>query len=88
MLFEIDTVRWNSLAYLGIFGTAIGFSWYYKGIRAIGTARSAIFINLVPIFALLLSWLILDESFKPSVITGGAMVLAGVFLANKPAPNK
>ncbi len=82
LLFEISGISWAALAYLGIFGTALGFTWYYRGINAIGASRAGIFINMVPVFGLLLSWLILAESFKASVITGGLLVLGGVMLAN------
>jgi drug/metabolite transporter (DMT)-like permease len=79
---KISPLAWSSLVYLGLGGTALGFSLYYKGIRKIGASRAGIFINLVPVFALLLSWLILGESIKPSVLAGGCMVLTGVALAN------
>jgi len=85
---EATLSNWISLGYLGICGTAIGFTWYYKGIRVIGTTRAGIFINLVPLFALLLSWLILSETIKISVFAGGALVLFGVFITNKPAHQK
>jgi len=82
LFFNISVRSWSALAYLGIFGTALGFTWYYRGISAIGASRAGIFINMVPVFGLLLSWLILAESFKPSVISGGLLVLGGVMLAN------
>lgn len=82
LLHEISLASWGALAFLGIFGTALGFTWYYRGINTIGASRAGIFINMVPVFGLLLSWLILGETFKPSVITGGLLVLAGVILAN------
>lgn len=82
LLDEISLESWGALAFLGIFGTALGFTWYYRGINTIGASRAGIFINMVPVFGLLLSWLILGETFKPSVITGGLLVLAGVILAN------
>ncbi len=82
LLFEISYKSWAALSYLGIFGTALGFTWYYRGITAIGASRAGIFINMVPVFGVLLSWLILAETFKPSVITGGLLVLGGVMLAN------
>jgi drug/metabolite transporter (DMT)-like permease len=78
----ISVADWLSLCYLGIFGTAIGFSLYYRGIDKIGPTRAGIFINLVPLFALFLSWLILDESIKPMVLVGGALVLCGVSMTN------
>jgi len=73
---------WYSLAYLGIFGTAIGFSLYYRGIKKIGAMRAGIFINLVPLFALLLSWFFLGESIQSIVLAGGGLVLTGVALTN------
>lgn len=82
LLVTINAESWTALAYLGIFGTALGFTWYYRGINAIGTSRAAVFINMVPVFGVLLSWLILSETFKPSVLLGGLLVLAGVKLAN------
>lgn len=74
--------NWFELAYLGIFGTAIGFSLYYRGIRTIGASRSGVFINLVPVFACLIAWLLLDETIKFSVLTGGVLIITGVSLAN------
>lgn len=73
---------WFNLAYLGIFGTALGFSLYYQGIKKIGATRAGVFINLVPLFALLLSWLLLEETIRFSVLAGGLMVLSGVSLTN------
>ena len=78
----ITLADWASLAYLGIGGTAIGFSLYYRGIKKIGASKAGIFINLVPVFSLLLSQMILGESIKPVVLAGGILVLAGVSLTN------
>jgi len=78
----ISLIDWTSLSYLGICGTALGFCLYYQGIKKIGATKAGIFINLVPVFALLLSWLILDEAVKPIVFAGGLLVLTGVSLTN------
>lgn len=85
VLFEltnISRVGWISLSYLGIGGTAMGFSLYYQAIHKIGAARTGIFINLVPVFSVLLSWLLLGEAVKPIVIAGGLLILGGVSLTN------
>jgi len=81
-LAAISALSWLSLAYLGICGTALGFSLYYKGIKKIGASRAGIFINLVPVFSLLLSWFILHETIRPAVLAGGLLVLTGVTLTN------
>ena len=74
---------WLSLAFLGFMGTALAFVWYYEGIRQLGAARTVVFNNLVPVFAVLISWLVLNEPVNPSLIAGGAMALGGVFLVNR-----
>lgn len=81
-LAAISPLSWLSLAYLGLGGTALAFSLYSMAIKKIGAARAGIFINLVPVFSLLLAWLLLHETIKPAVLAGGVLVLAGVSLAN------
>ena len=81
-LFSYNQADWLSLAFLGMFGTAVGFSLYYQAIKKIGASRSSVFINLVPLFSVCLSWLILDELIKPVVLLGGLLLLAGVTLTN------
>ncbi len=78
-------VVWSNLAYLGVAATGLAYTWYYDGIQALGAPRASIFINLVPVFATLLSAVILGESVGLALAVGGAMVLAGVVLANRPA---
>lgn len=81
-LFSYRRADWISLAFLGILGTAVGFTFYYQAIKKIGASRSSVFINLVPLFSVCLSWLILDESVKPVVLLGGLLLLVGVTLTN------
>jgi drug/metabolite transporter (DMT)-like permease len=74
---------WSSILFLGIFGTTLGFTWYNDGVRRIGAARAAAFINLVPVAAVLLGALLLDERLGLPVLAGGAMILLGVWLTNR-----
>ncbi|MCF8056812.1 MAG: DMT family transporter [Desulfocapsa sp.] len=78
----ISLPDWTILLFLGFFATALGFSLYYQAIKKIGASRASVFINLVPLFSIILSWVILGESAKPLVITGGIILLTGVSLTN------
>ncbi len=77
--------EWVSLLFLGVLGTAVGFTLYYLAIRKIGASRASVFINLVPLFSIILSILLLGETLKKSVLIGGAILLFGVYLTNRPA---
>ena len=72
-----------SIAYLGIFGTVIGFVWYYEGVKKIGPARTAVFNNLVPVFGISFGALLLGEPILASMVIGGLLVIAGVSLTNR-----
>lgn len=74
---------WVSLLYLGILGSAVGFSWYYDGLRQLGPARAGVFINLVPVFAILLAAVLLNEIPSPALLVGGLLVILGVILTNR-----
>lgn len=76
---------WLSIVYLGVFGTCLGFIWYYEGIRQIGPSRAGVFINVVPISAVIMSFFLLGETIDASLLAGGALVLAGICLTNRPA---
>lgn len=77
-----STRAWLAIVYLGFFGTALGFVWYYQGIKAIGPTRAGLFINFVPISAVVLAFAILGESITPSLFIGTLLVICGVTLTN------
>ena len=79
---SISFFTWLSLIYLGILGTVVAFNWYYEGIKAIGTAKAAIFINLVPVFAIIFGVLFFQESLTSALLLGGVLVILGVSLVN------
>ncbi len=74
---------WFALAYLGLFGTVLGFVWFYQGVRELGPTRAGLFINLVPVFAILLAWLILSEPVTASLGVGAVLVCGGIYLTNR-----
>jgi len=75
---------WGSVSYLGIFGTVVGFVWFYQGIQRIGPTKAGLFINFVPVSAVLLAFLILGEPITGSLMVGVVLVSCGVYLTNRP----
>jgi drug/metabolite transporter (DMT)-like permease len=81
---RVTAEGWAAMAYLVVFGTVIPFLWFYEGVKKLGAARAAQFINLVPPLAVMQAILILDEPFTPALGTGMALVVAGLYLTNRP----
>jgi drug/metabolite transporter (DMT)-like permease len=75
---------WAAIVFVAILGTALALVLFYDGVRRIGAARTSVFINLVPVFAVALGVLLLGEPLEPSMLTGGALVVGGILLLNRP----
>ena len=76
---------WLCILFLALLGTTLGFTWFNQSVARIGAARASIFINLVPVAAVLSGAWLLDERLGLSVLAGGALVLAGVVLTQRAA---
>ncbi len=79
---------WLSLLYLGVLGSGFSYVWYAQGLLRLGATRAAAFINFVPVSALAFGALLLGEQVGLPVLAGGALVLGGVWLTNRPTPKK
>ncbi|MBF0204639.1 MAG: EamA family transporter [Desulfamplus sp.] len=81
-IFQYNSMEWFSLFYLAFFGTVLGFLWYYEGIKSIGAMKSSVFINFVPVSAIIFSYFILNEPVGKSLLIGAILVISGVFSTN------
>ncbi len=83
-----DPAAWGMTVFVGCLSSALGFLWFYEGVDKLGAMRTSAYINLVPIFGVLLAALVLDEQATMALIAGGALVIAGLVLLNRaPAPS-
>ncbi|VVN36738.1 DMT family transporter [Pseudomonas fluorescens] len=81
---DLGLAQWLSLLYLGVLGSALAYIGYYDGIRKIGATRSGVFIALNPLTAVILGALLLGEQLTAAMYLGGALILTGIYLCNKP----
>ncbi|MDR5860029.1 DMT family transporter [Halomonas eurihalina] len=69
------------IAYAGIPASIITTYLWMLAIRRIGANRASIFINLMPLFSALIAMATLGERLALFHVFGGALVLAGVIMA-------
>lgn len=74
---------WSSMLFLAVFGTAIAYTWFTAAVQQLGAGHASVFINLVPVFAVLQAAVLLDERLGLPVLTGGLLVIAGVWLTTR-----
>ncbi|HZI00553.1 MAG TPA: DMT family transporter [Flavisolibacter sp.] len=81
--------EWNGtvlavFAYLGIGASVMAFLLWNLSIKAIGSARTALFGNLIPVFSTIEAALILEEPFTTATGFSLGIILTGLIIANVP----
>lgn len=76
---------WTALAYSTTFAVVVAYVLWYTSVQRVGGARTAVYSNLTPVVASLVSWLVMKESLTPVQIAGAAVVILGILLARRGA---
>jgi drug/metabolite transporter (DMT)-like permease len=74
---------WIALLYLAILGQAVATTIFFVASGKLGSQRTSSFMFLVPFFALLSAWIVLDEPIQLHIIIGGALSMLAVLFINK-----
>ena len=81
--FELNAATLATFAYVGTLPSVAAYFFFNLGVGAIGPARAAMFIHLMPAFGALLSVAFLGEAFYLYHALGIAGILAGVGLSTR-----
>lgn len=73
---------WFSVIWLGIFGSGLAYLAYFRLLGRWGATRTSLVAYLLPIFGIVLGWLVLDEHVDLTLIVGTGLVIAGVAIVN------
>lgn len=74
---------WIALIYLAVLGQSVATTIFFIASGKLGSQKTSSFMFLVPTFALLSAWVILDEPMLPHIIIGGIVSLTAVYFINK-----
>jgi drug/metabolite transporter (DMT)-like permease len=70
-----------ALIMLSVFASVVAFVLFAGAVREVGVTRTNVFVNLIPVFTAILSWLILDEIITVSKWFGILIVVLGLFIS-------
>jgi drug/metabolite transporter (DMT)-like permease len=80
---RVSWYAWASLFYMAAFSSVIAYLLFYYALAHIPASRLSTFAYLQPVLATLLAVIFLGERPTPSFFSGGALVLAGVYVAER-----
>lgn len=69
---------WMSVIYMAIFPSVGGYLIQQISIKKIGPTKTSLFINLVPVFSMILAFCILGESISIIKIIAGILIICGI----------
>lgn len=76
-------VVWGNLLFLSIVASLIGYWAWNVVLEKLGTIKATNYLYLNPIVALVTSWLVLDERITALALFGTALILVGMYLAQR-----
>ena len=80
-LSEYSTPVWVLVSFIVVIGTMVTFSLLAGSLRHISATRASIVATLEPVFATVVAWAWLGETFGATQLIGGAVVIAGILVA-------
>ena len=72
-----------ALLYTSLIGSALAWGLWFGLVAAGEASRASSYIFLVPVVAVLLGVLLLDETFRAVQVAGSLLVVAGIYLVNR-----
>lgn len=76
--FNVSLEAWGAIVALGIGGTGLGYIAFLWLIETLGSVRASLVTYIVPVVAVILGWVVLDESIGVNTIVGGVLIVGGV----------
>lgn len=78
---QVPAAAWPGLIGIGALSTFVAIQGFYAGAQRVGAAQAALISTAEPVWTIVLAGLLLGERLGPVQLAGGALIIAGVILA-------
>jgi len=79
--FELSVANLAAIGYTAVFASLFAYMAWNYGIKVLGASRVGLSFYLMPVFAAIFSWLLLDETLQGFHWMGAALIFSGLLLA-------
>jgi drug/metabolite transporter (DMT)-like permease len=77
---KVSLEAWSALAYASVLSLVVAYLLWNRSVKAIGGTRTAVYMCLTPLVAVLGAWVLLGERPHPLQGVGAIFIIAGVLL--------
>lgn len=79
LIAQMSAQSWSEMAFIILFSSVIGFFLWNRGVQQIGASQTSIYMNLVPIYTVLIAVFLYRSSITYPQIFGMILVVVGVY---------
>lgn len=76
---ELPPVVWASILFSGVLSMTLANYLWFWGVKKVGSTKTAVYYNLSPVFAIVVSWVLLDEPFGLLKIFGALLIIFSIY---------
>jgi drug/metabolite transporter (DMT)-like permease len=80
---SVSQAGWIALAYSGVLGSAVAYLCFYASLRVLTASQVTAFHYVQPVLATMIGFLLLGEQLDAQFALAAALILGGVFLAER-----
>ena len=80
---RLSVTGWISIAFLGVFCSALAYIFYNDGLQMLPASQVGAFLYLEPLVATLVAAVVLSEQIVLATLAGGVLILLGVWQVNR-----
>jgi drug/metabolite transporter (DMT)-like permease len=77
---EISAWHWGGVLYLSIGTSILGYLLWYHALSRIEASKVAVFTNIQPVFATILSLIFLNYSITPAFVMGSIITICAIYI--------
>jgi drug/metabolite transporter (DMT)-like permease len=83
---EVGPAAWAALAYATLLSLLVAYVIWNRSVQLVGPSRTAIYMCLTPVIAVVAAAVMLGERPRPLQAVGAVLILGGVLLVRGRAP--
>jgi len=83
ILLQLSTTAWLIVLWIGVINSVLAFTLYYESMKYIEASRVQIALNMISVWGVLMSILILSEPTSVLQLFGGVLTIVGVVVAQR-----
>jgi drug/metabolite transporter (DMT)-like permease len=75
---------WAAVLFLGFICSGFAYIFWYDALKVIPASEVGVFLYIEPLVTVIVAWALLNERLVWATILGGAIILTGIWMVNRP----